>query len=137
MVTIESKKINLSVHEGVIFTFLNEINHLGEILPHQVEDFSSSEGNCQFKIKNMTTLYFTKKETMLNKKIILESIQPMPFAITWEMTMNQITTTNTEIQFILLADMNPMIKLMAFNPLQNFLNLILDNIQKKFEAYSN
>ncbi len=130
MTRIESETKIIESDIGIVYKFLSNINNLEKIMPDRVENWKSSENDCYFSIKGTAELGMKIKEKTDNEAIIMESAGKVPFKFEFCMNMKSIENNKTAVMFVFDADLNPMLKLMAVNPLKNFLNILLDNLSK-------
>ena len=132
MTKIESTTIEIQTSAKNILDFLSNFDNFAKLLPPQVTNWQSTEDSCSFTIQNMATLAMRIKEknpTML--VIASEAPSPFPFELICEL---EITCENSCRSTIRLhADMNMMIAMMAKNPLQNFVNILNEQLKKMFQ----
>jgi carbon monoxide dehydrogenase subunit G len=132
MTKINSNPIEIATAAKNIIDFLSNFENFSKLMPPQVTNWQSTEDSCSFTIQNMATLAMRIKEKESAKLVITsEPPSPFPFELICEL---QETGENTCVSTIRLhADMNMMIAMMAKNPLQNFVNILNEQLKKMFE----
>ena len=53
MTRIESDKVSIRKPSSDVFSYLQKMENIGNILPEQVENFTSDNDTCRFEIKGM------------------------------------------------------------------------------------
>ncbi len=101
-------------------------------MPEQVINWQSTENTCSFTIKGICDLNMHIVEKIPDSKIIIESQDKKPFDYNLEFSFNNSEDDKCSAQIIFNADLNPLIKMMAETPLQNFVNILADNLSKLF-----
>ena len=116
MTIFQSKTtINRPVNE--VFTFLADMNNHQQLMPDSITDWSSTFDTASFNIQNMAKLSIKAHSRTPDKqiKIIPAAKAPFDMDLTWELDGNDSETTVT---YIISADLNMMMKMMASGPLQ-------------------
>jgi hypothetical protein len=131
MTKIESNPVEISTSAKNVLDFLSNFSNFEKLMPPQITNWQCTEDTCSFTIQNMATLAMRIKEKESNKLVIAsEPPSPFPFELICEL---QETCENVCISTIKLnADMNMMVAMMAKNPLQNFVNILNEQLKKMF-----
>ncbi len=129
MTDIKSNKVTIKDDIQQIFQFLGDFNNFEKLMPEQVINWQSTPDSCSFTIKGMTDLGMRTKEKTENSKIVWASDEKAPFKFTLESNLNDIGNRETEVEMVLHADLNPMLKMMAVRPLQNFVNILIEKLK--------
>ncbi len=135
MKQIESEKLSINCSQEKIYQFLSNFNNFGKLMPEQIINWQSTETNCSFTIKGMTDLSMQIKERIPNHTILISSFGKVPFDFELKCFFEDIGNQQTKSQLIFLADLNPMLSMMASKPLQNFVNML--NTKLKLLAEEN
>jgi hypothetical protein len=133
MTKIESNPVDIQTSAKNIFAYLSDFNNFGKLMPSQITNWQSTENSCSFTIQNMATLAMRIKEKTEPTKLVIasEAPSPFPFELICELEETGENTCRSTIRFH--ADMNPMLVMMAKNPLQNFVNLLNEQLRKSFQ----
>ena len=133
MTKIESNPLEIEAPASKVFAYLSDFNNFGNLMPPQITNWQSTTETCSFTIQNMANLAMriTEKTEPTRLVITSEPPSPFPFDLICEFEELSGTTCRSTIRFH--ADMNPMLAMMAKNPLQNFVNLLNEQLKKTFE----
>ena len=131
MTRIESEKVSVNKSSADVFNYLQKMENIGNLLPEQVENFTSDEQTCRFEIKGMGPMGL-KLGPVTSDSITYLKNEKAPFDFSLISNIND-NGASTGVQLIFEADLNPIFKMMAEKPLQNFVN----HLVKKFESVMN
>ena len=120
----EEKKVNQSPKEA--FEFLSDFRNFEHLMPPQVVDWQATEDECQFTIQGMATLGMKIENKIPYSLIHIVKNGKAPFDFTLDCFIQEKGIDESEIKLELNADLNPFLKMMAVNPLKNFLNMLVD-----------
>jgi len=111
---------NVDIHKPIeaVYAFLADMNNHEQLMPDNIDNWSSTEDEARFTIKNMAKLALKIRQRVVNKEIICIPIEEAPFALTlrWKLEDKGVDTTNAT--FVIEAELNMMMKMMASSPLQ-------------------
>lgn len=127
----ESKIGKLNTNEERVYSFLGNFNNFRQFIPaDKVNDFESSEDHCRFSVPGVgqVGLRIIEREPNKTIKVAGEGMGNQQFNL-W-IQLKEMAADDTRIKLTMKADMNPMIKMMASKPLQNFLDKLVETIEK-------
>lgn len=128
MTRIEGKAILVNKSAEEVHDFLANLNNHKQIMPDQVSDWESDENTCVYTIKGTGTVHLKVSSRSKGEKVILEPNGRIPFPFTLE--WNTVSSgAQTQVQPVMNADLNPVIKMIASKPLQNFINMQVQNLE--------
>lgn len=130
MTTIYSDKKIINKPADKIFCYLSDLNNWKNIMPDRVKDWQSTTETFHFTIQGTASLGMKKSTLKTDEQIILVRDGKAPFEFNMEVNLKKGAENECEIQMILNADLNAMLKLLAINPLTNFLNMLTDKLDK-------
>ena len=133
MASFKSDKITINKTSEDIFAFLSDFNNFEKLMPEQVRNWQSTNESCSFTIKGMADLAMKMGQRTEFSQITYNSEGKKPFAFDLNTHFNSVDGDQTETQIILNADLNPMLKMMASRPLQNFVNLLVNKLKETIE----
>ncbi len=133
MTKIESKQLDIKTSAKNIFAYLSDFNNFGNLMPPQISNWQSTTDTCSFTIQNMATLAMRIKEKTEPVKLTIVSEAPSPFPFELICEFEEVSENDCRSRIRFNADMNPMLALMAKNPLQNFVNMLNEQLRKIFE----
>jgi carbon monoxide dehydrogenase subunit G len=130
MTDIQSESIVINNPEQTLFNFLSDFNHFGKLMPEQVINWQSTRDECSFTIKGMADLSMKIESStpFSNLKYVSKDDKPFGFSLIAKLGAKDINST--VVQFVLSADLNPFLKMMAVRPLQNFVNLLAGKLKE-------
>jgi carbon monoxide dehydrogenase subunit G len=128
---IESKigKINGSAERA--FNFLSNFNNFSRLVPpEKVKNWKATEDTCHFTVDGVGNagLQIIEKEPYSLIKISGEKGSKINF--TFWIQLKEPELNDTRIKLTIKADLNPMLKMMASKPLQNFVDTLVDQLEK-------
>jgi len=113
-----------------IATFFSDMQNFKHIMPEQVEDWSANSASCSFFIKNLGKLNMKKGDVIIPERFEFPSGENSKVNFTLAFCLKSNAGSMAEGYFELLADMNPMVEMMARRPLTNFVNILTENLQQ-------
>jgi hypothetical protein len=133
MTSFESEKLAIHTSAENIFNYLSDFNNFQELMPEQVTNWKSTREECSFTIQGMADLSMKMGSLSEYTKIVYESDGNKPFAFELVTNLYPLNDQSTETQILLNADLNPVLKMMAGRPLQNFVNLLVKKLKEIME----
>lgn len=131
MTNIKSKKQTISASAAKIYAFLSDFNNLEKLMPSKVTDWKSTMTTCSFNIQGMATLNMTQGNNKENELIHMKAEGKNPFHYDLNTHIIAQSDNTAEVFVELNADMNPMVAMMAKKPLENFVNILVDQLGKE------
>jgi carbon monoxide dehydrogenase subunit G len=130
MTEIESQHIRVKAPVNRVFSFLRDLNNFKQLLPQdRITDWSSDRDNCRFRVNNMATIELVYKSEEANKSIHIASGAKSPFPFTLTIHIND-HTGEIEVYNVFKGEMNPVLRMMAEQPLRNLFNYIATEVGK-------
>ena len=131
MIKLESKigKINGSEEEA--YNFLSRFDNFQKFIPEdKIQNWEATEDSCHFSIEGIgdTGMKIIEKEPFKLIKITGEELANIEF--TFWIQLKQIAENDTRIKLTIQAHINPMFQIVVKKPLQNFLNTLVEHIEK-------
>ncbi|MGH2623521.1 MAG: SRPBCC family protein [Sphingobacterium sp.] len=115
-----STSINKPLNE--VYQFLSDLNNHEQLMPENIYNWSSTEDEAKFTIQNMIKLALKITERVENKELICKPSEEAPFELTLKWKVDEISENTTNASFIIDADLNMMMKMMASGPLQKLVD---------------
>jgi carbon monoxide dehydrogenase subunit G len=128
---IESRTGKISSPASRVYAFMSSFNNFGLLIPKdKVKDWQSTEDHCQFTVDGIgkVGLRIIEKEPNSLVKITGEEGSKLNFFF-W-IQLKDVSDNDTRIKLTIKADLNPMIKMVATKPLQNFVDTLVDQLEK-------
>ena len=116
MTLFESKVIiNKPVDE--LYQFLADMNNHQQLMPENIQGWSSTADEARFNIQNMASLAIKIENRIINSEIKIAPFEKPPFDLELKWVLNSVDNA-TEVTFSITADLNMMMKMLASGPLQ-------------------
>jgi carbon monoxide dehydrogenase subunit G len=131
MIKLESKigKINSSEEEA--YNFLSSFDNFQKFIPEdKIQNWQATENSCRFKIEGIgeTGMKIIEKEP--NKLIKITGEESGKIDFNFWIQLKQIAENDTRIRLTIQAHINPMFQIVVKKPLQNFLDTLVEHIEK-------
>lgn len=128
---LESKIGKVSYTDEKVYNFLTDFNNFKNLIPEdKVSDWQSDENSCSFSVNPIgkTGIKIIEKEPY--KLIKLSSLEDDKFHFTFWVQIKMLEEQDSRIKLTLEANLNPMMQMMAKKPLQEFLDKLIDQLDK-------
>jgi len=116
MTTFESK-VNINKPVNGVYQFLADMNNHQQLMPDNIQDWTSTTDEARFGIQNMAKLALRIDSRIENTEINIIPFEKPPFALELKWVLDA-SGSSTEVQFTIAADLNMMMKMLASGPLQ-------------------
>ena len=122
MTTIKSPEVLVNKTAEEFFNKISDLNNLNKNMPSEIENFTSTNSSCSFKMKGMPELKLEITEKIEFSKISLTAIDSqVPFSLDCFITEKQ---EQCQARLEINAELNMMMKMMVEKPLNQFLNVL-------------
>jgi carbon monoxide dehydrogenase subunit G len=116
MTLFESKvSINRPIDE--VYQFLADMNNHQQLMPENIQGWSSTVDEARFNIQNMASLAIKIENRVSNSEVKITPFEKPPFDLELKWVLNWVNNT-TEVTLSITADLNMMMKMLASGPLQ-------------------
>jgi len=116
MTTFESK-VNINKPANEVYQFLADMNNHQQLMPDNIQDWSSTTDEARFGIQNMAKLALRIDNRIENTEINIIPFEKPPFDLELKWALSA-AGSSTEVIFTIAADLNMMMKMLASGPLQ-------------------
>lgn len=131
LMKLTSDKATVNKPASEIFDFLKNLNNLEQLMPQdKIENWSSSENECSFKIKGLAGIGMKNNEENAPNKIVLGSHGKNPFPFTLTINISETSESSCETQLEFDGEVNAFMKMMIEKPLSNFFNMLANKLQE-------
>ncbi|WP_166334336.1 SRPBCC family protein [Sphingobacterium chungjuense] len=107
---------------GDVYTFLSDLNNHEQLMPDNIYNWSSTADEAQFTIKNMAKLALKISQRVENKELTCVPTNDTPFEVSLHWKVEEAGEGQTKATFIIEAQLNMMMKMMASGPLQKLVD---------------
>lgn len=131
---IESKKVTVAADGEAVYDYVIDLNNFKNLLPtDRISDWESTSEYCSFKVQGTATIDLHLKESERPNRILLESGERSPFSFSLEIFLSSDGDSTTAYQ-LMIADVNPFLKMMVEKPLANLFDYIADRLVKEIKG---
>ncbi|WP_293939791.1 SRPBCC family protein [Sphingobacterium sp. UBA5996] len=131
MTTIQNTtEINKNVAE--VYRFLADLNNHEQLMPENIYNWSSTSDEARFTIQNMAKLALKVEDRIENQVIKLVPLEKAPFEVTLRWELQDVKATVTKATFIIDAELNMMMKMIASGPLQKLVDFQISKLKEVF-----
>ena len=101
-----------------VYAFLSDLNNHQQLMPENIYNWSSTNDEARFTIQNMTKLALKVSSRKENEEIVIIPVEKAPFEIELKWILKDADNNTTDVVYIISADLNMMMKMLASGPLQ-------------------
>lgn len=127
--TIFEQSAPISAPIGEVYAFLENCNNHQALQPDSISDWTSTDDEASFTIKNMATLRLRITGRIPNKAVLFVPVGQTPFALSLRWTLSQ-SDTGTLAVLTLQAELNMMMQMLAKKPLQELVNYQVSKLKE-------
>jgi carbon monoxide dehydrogenase subunit G len=116
---------------AVIYNWLSDFRNFTGLVPaDKVKNWQATADECHFTVDMVgdTGLKIAEKEEA--KLIKITTIGDNPYNFFFWIQLKEVAPYDTRIKLTLKLDLNPMLRMMAAKPIQNFLDSLIDQMEK-------
>ena len=115
--TLFESKVNINRPIDEVYRFLADMNNHQQLMPENIQAWSSTVDEARFNIQNMASLAIKIENRIINSEIKITPFEKPPFDLELKWVLNSVDNA-TEVTFSIIADLNMMMKMLASGPLQ-------------------
>lgn len=120
--SVFESKIEIAKSQQEVFDFLVDLNNHEQLMPDNVDNWSSTSEEAHMTIKNMANLSLKIDEKEVPASIVILPTNELPFGIKLKWSITNITESKTLVEFTINAELNMMMKMVASGPLQKLVD---------------
>jgi ribosome-associated toxin RatA of RatAB toxin-antitoxin module len=129
MTVIQSnKEINRSAED--VYQFLADFNNHEQLMPENIYNWSSTNDEARFTIQNMAKLALKVDKRIANEEIVASPSEKAPFDLVLRWKLTPVSDTVTKADFVIEADLNMMMKMLASGPLQKLADYQVNKLKE-------
>lgn len=112
-----------------VYQFLADFNNHEQLMPDNVLNWSSTSDQAKFTIKSITALVLNIIDREVDSHIVIVPSEPTPFKLLLRWELEYITNEETKVRFLVSADLNMMLKMVASKPLQKLVDYEVESLR--------
>lgn len=128
---IESKIGKIQAAPEKVYSFLSDFRNFSKLIPpDKVKDWWADEDSCRFTVDGVgqTGLRIIEKEPYSLIKIT--GAEGSKFDFFFWVQIKEAAPYDSRLKLTIKVELNPMLKMMATKPLQNFVDSLVDQLEK-------
>jgi carbon monoxide dehydrogenase subunit G len=127
----ESRIGKINQPAGTIYRMLSDFRNFSNFVPaDKIKNWQATADECRFTVDMVGDTGLKIVEKQEDKLIKITAIGDNPYNFFFWIQLKEVAPYDTRIKLTLKIDLNPMIKMMASKPIQNFLNGLIDQLEK-------
>ncbi len=133
----ESRIGKIKYSSADVYTFVTDVRHFEQFAPSgTINDWKADKEFCSFSVSMIGTVSVRLKEKCPFTSVVYEgdALKKNDFVLTLNIT--ETGKDQCDVKVSLSADLNPMMKMMAVTPINQFLELLLKEMEK-FTGWKN
>ena len=119
--TVIQNNVIINKPVGDVYAFLADLNNHEQLMPENIYNWTSTADEARFTIKNMAKLALRISQRVENKEIVCIPSEEAPFEIKLAWRLDE-QGGETKATFVIEAQLNMMMKMMASGPLQKLVD---------------
>ena len=127
----ESRSGKLTCSSEEVYTFVTDIRNFERFIPQgTINNWLSDKESCSFNVSMLGTVSLRIAEKEMFKKVVYngDALKKNDFTLVLDI-VNSVKNT-AEVKVSLNADLNPMLKMMASKPIVQFLEMLVNEMEK-------
>jgi len=129
--TFKSRTGRLTCNAGEVYNFLTDIRNLEQFIPSgTISDWKSDRDSCNFRVNPLGDVDIHLTEKVENRKVTFtgNALQVNNFSLI--VNISGIDNQPAEVMVMLNAEMNPLLQMVAANPVRQFLDTLINEMEK-------
>ncbi|TVQ88346.1 MAG: hypothetical protein EA393_09000 [Bacteroidetes bacterium] len=127
-----SERVEVTAPRSDVYNFLSDFTNFEHLMPEQIKNWKADEESCSFRIEGMADLSMRIASKSQDKNIHIVADGKNPIDYTLDCYLFEKSEDSCKVEIAFQADLNPFIKAMAARPLQNFVDMLAERLQKHF-----
>lgn len=128
---IESRIGKIEERDEKIFQFLSSFKNFEDLIPQdKINNWEATEESCRFSINGIGEVGLKIVDKEPNKVIKYSGDNLAKLDFNFWIQLKQVADLDTRVKVTFKADFNPMLNMVAKKPLQEFVDLLVDRLEK-------
>jgi len=126
----ESRRGKLTCTAAEVYNFVTDIRNFERFIPKgTISDWHAEKESCSFSVSMLGTVSFMLAEKEMNTKVIYngDALKKNDFSLVLYISDNGKNPADVKVS--LNADLNPMMKMMATKPIEQFLEMLIKEME--------
>jgi hypothetical protein len=126
----ESRKGRLTCNSEEVYKFVTDIRNFERFIPKgTVNSWNAEKETCSFNVAMLgtTSVRLDEKEEFTRVKFTGDALKKNDFSLTLQ--ISDLGTNSAGVKISLSAELNPLMKMMATNPITRFIELLITEME--------
>jgi carbon monoxide dehydrogenase subunit G len=130
--TFESRTGNLACTPSEVFDFVTDISNFKQFIPDgtSINALHIERESCSFNITSLGNVNLTLTEKKPHDKVVYDGTVFKSNSFSLVMDIKKNTAGKAEVHLKLTAQLNPVLRMMAAEPVENFLGKMIEEMEK-------
>ena len=132
MLQLESRTFRAKGSQEEVFKVVSDLRELGKVLPPELmKNVETNETECSFEYSGLGRIGLRITEKTPFSHVTLSGTEDAAAKFALKIRLSPISGDQTEVAFSLQAGLNALLEMMARKPLQDFLDMLADKMEKQ------
>jgi carbon monoxide dehydrogenase subunit G len=130
ILAFESRTGKLNASAESVFNFVTDIRNFSRFIPDgKISNLKLARDECSFQVNMLGTVNFSITEKIMYSKVLFsgEALQTNKFSL--ELKIESSGDSSSGVQVSLKAEMNPFLKVIANDPIRQFLETLITEME--------
>ncbi len=132
-VTIKSTKSKIEKPVNEVFEYLELPSNYEVLMPSKVRSFTYTDDSATLDIEGIGSVVLAITELVKPTTIVMKPQNKVPFKFEIQWNISALGEENTEVEALINADLNFMMKMMAEKLLKDFLDVQVHKLSEHFK----
>jgi carbon monoxide dehydrogenase subunit G len=128
----ESRTGKLSCAPETVFNFITDLRNFEQFIPPgNIQNWQATSDKCNFQVPPIGSAAIRISEKMPFSSVIYsgDALQKNDFTLRVQISENE--RNLADVKVTLTAELNPVLKMMASDPIQKFLEMLISEMEKR------
>ena len=114
-----------------VFSFVTDIRNFERFIPrNSVHDIKTEQGSCSFRVNMLGEVNIRIKEKIMTDKVVFSGNAPQINEFLITINIHNTGNNKSEVNVILSSEMNPLLKMIAAEPVNQMLVKLIDEMER-------
>lgn len=127
----ESRTAKVNYSPELVFNFATDLRNFQRFIPAgSFSDIDFSQDYCSFRVNTLGVVNIRIGEKVMFNKVLFTGNALMQNDFLMTISLSETENRKSEIRLSLEAEMNPMLKMFASEPVRQFLDILVSEMEK-------
>ena len=115
---------------AVVYAFLADMNNHEQLMPDNIQEWTSTVDEARFSIKNLAKLALKVNQRIENREIICLPVGDVLFSLKLSWKLEELSSVETKVICAIEAELNMMMKMMVSGHLQKLVDYQVSRLKE-------